>query len=82
VNRKLEKWRNALESKGFRISRAKTEYMACNYSMDKSINEGRVTLENQELPQCSSFKYLGSVVHNEGNIEDDVNHRIKAGWTK
>ena len=32
VNTKLERWREALESKGFKISHAKTEYMVCNFS--------------------------------------------------
>jgi hypothetical protein len=31
VNRKLELWRQALESKGFRISRTKTEYIICDF---------------------------------------------------
>jgi hypothetical protein len=31
VNRKLELWRQTLESKGFRISRTKTEYMRCDF---------------------------------------------------
>jgi hypothetical protein len=33
VNGKLELWKDALESKGFRISRTKTEYMMCDFSM-------------------------------------------------
>ena len=32
VNRKLELWRHKLESKGFRLSRTKTEYMMCDFS--------------------------------------------------
>jgi len=28
------------------------------------------------------FKYLGSIVQNDGEIEADVNHRIQAGWLK
>ena len=32
VNRKLEPWRRTLESKGFRLSRTKTEYMMCDFS--------------------------------------------------
>ena len=32
VNRKLELWRHTLESKGFRFSRTKTEYMMCDFS--------------------------------------------------
>ena len=31
VNRKLELWRRMLESKGFRLSRTKTEYMMCDF---------------------------------------------------
>ena len=32
VNVKLELWITALESKGLKISRNKTEYMECNFS--------------------------------------------------
>ena len=32
VNIKLELWRQTLESRGFRLSRAKTEYMECKFS--------------------------------------------------
>ena len=31
VNRKLELWRQTLESKGFRLRRTKTEYMRCDF---------------------------------------------------
>ena len=31
VNRKLELWRQTLESKGFRLSRTKTEYLRCDF---------------------------------------------------
>ena len=32
VNTKLELWRKNLESKGFKLSRKKTEYMECKFS--------------------------------------------------
>jgi len=32
VNDKLELWRHTLESKGFRVSRSKTEYRHCCFS--------------------------------------------------
>ena len=32
VNVKLELWRQTLESRGFRLNRAKTEYMECKFS--------------------------------------------------
>ena len=31
VNQKLELWQEILESKGFRLSRTKTEYMRCDF---------------------------------------------------
>ena len=32
VNWKLEMWRNTLDLKGFRLSRAKIEYMTCEFN--------------------------------------------------
>ena len=39
VNRKLELWRHTLESKGFRLSRTKTEYMMCDFSATRHERE-------------------------------------------
>jgi len=39
VNGKLERWRHALESRGFRISRSKTEYLYCCFSGRKMSGE-------------------------------------------
>lgn len=33
-----------------------------------------------ELQRVSSFKYLGSVLSTNGNIDTDITHRINAGW--
>jgi hypothetical protein len=43
VNRKLELWRQTLESKGFRISRTKTEYMRYDFGTTLS-EDGDVSL--------------------------------------
>ena len=32
LNEKLERWRQSLESRGFRMSRSKTEYLRCGFS--------------------------------------------------
>lgn len=34
------------------------------------------------LPHFSKFKYLGSILHNEVEINKDATHRIYAGWLK
>ncbi|CAO2043645.1 unnamed protein product [Urochloa humidicola] len=44
VNRKLELWRQTLESKGFRLSRTKTEYMMCDFSANR-LEDGDVSLD-------------------------------------
>ena len=50
VNRKLELWRQTLESKGFRLSRTKTEYMWCDFSGVRCEDEG-VSLGGQVVPK-------------------------------
>jgi hypothetical protein len=61
VNRKLELWRQTLESKGFRLSRTKTEYMMCGFSTTR-CEEEEVRLEGQVVPQKDTFRYLGSML--------------------
>ena len=81
VNRKLELWRQTLESKGFRISRTKTEYLRCDFSGVR-CEDGDVSLEGQIVPKRDTFRYLGSMLQSNGDIDEDVCHRIKAGWMK
>jgi len=37
VNTKLERWRDTLEAKGFRLSRSKTEYLHCHFSASEGV---------------------------------------------
>jgi hypothetical protein len=81
VNRKLELWRQTLQSKGFRVSRTKTEYMRCDF--DNVIHEeGDMSLEGQVVPMKDTFRYLGSMLQKDEDVDADVCHRIKAGWMK
>ena len=82
LNAKLDAWRNTLECKGFRISRTKTEYMECNFSGRRTVGDEAITIGGQEVPKKDHFRYLGSILRCDGEIDDDVTHRIKAGWTK
>ena len=41
VERKLEEWRRAMEERGLKIGRRKTEYLGCNEHQDAEIGEGR-----------------------------------------
>ena len=41
-----------------------------------------VRLDDQEMVKSKSFQYLESLIHKDGEIEDDVNYRIRVGWMK
>ena len=60
VNAKLEIWQDALEVKGFRLSKTKIEYMECKFSKSRNINEGVVRDDGQEMLKSNNFLYLGS----------------------
>jgi len=79
VNAKLERWRHALESTGFRVSRSKTEYLHCCFSGRKETG-GKVTIDGLSIPKVEKFKYLDSIVQQNGEIDEDINQRIKVGW--
>ena len=34
------------------------------------------------MPKRDTFRYLGSMLQSNGDIDDDVCHKIKAGWMK
>ncbi|KAL5194659.1 Protein transport protein Sec24-like CEF [Glycine soja] len=82
LNEKLETWRRALETHGFRLSRSKSEYMECKFNKRRRVSNSEVKIGDHIIPQVTRFKYLGSVIQDDGEIEGDVNHRIQAGWMK
>ena len=82
ANTKLEEWRAVLESHGLRISRTKIDYLRCNFSGDEQHDGPDVTIEEDVVASRTKFKYLGSIIQNDGEIDGDVTHCIQAGWLK
>nr|XP_009761835.1 PREDICTED: uncharacterized protein LOC104213957 [Nicotiana sylvestris] len=78
VNARLELWRQTLESKGFKLSRTKTEYLECKFSETHDAYV-EVKLDAQVISKRVSFKYLGSIIQGNKEIDEDVTHRIGAG---
>jgi Reverse transcriptase (RNA-dependent DNA polymerase) len=54
VDQKLELLRQILESKGFRLSRTKTEYMRCQFS-EKNSDDGDISLDGRVVPMNDTF---------------------------
>ncbi|RZB42710.1 26S proteasome regulatory subunit 6A-like [Glycine soja] len=82
LNERLKTWRRALETHDFRLSRSKSEYMECKFNKRRRVSNSEVKIGDHIIPQVTRFKYLGSVIQDDGEIEGDVNHRIQAGWMK
>jgi len=76
MNEKLERWRYNLKSREFRVSRSKIEYLRCGFS-GKERDEGKVTMGGVVILRVEKFKYLESIMEEKGDIDEDINHRIR-----
>ena len=76
VERRLESWKYALERKGMKISRSKTEYLCIN----GGNGDETVKMEDTKVPRVKEFKYLGSTVQESGGCERVVKKRVQARW--
>ena len=75
VERRLESWTYALERRGMKLSRSKTECLCINGGND----EETVKMEDTKVPRVKEFKYLGSTVQESGSCEREVKRRVQAG---
>ena len=78
VEEKLESWRYALERRGMKVNRRKTEYMCVNERQD--TGSGTVKMHGEEVTKVDDFKYLGSTVQSNGECGREVKKRVQAGW--
>ena len=76
VEEKLESWRYALERRGMKVNRRKTEYMCVNERQVK----GTLQMQGEEVAKVEDFKYLGSTVQSIGEGGREVKKRVQAGW--
>jgi hypothetical protein len=81
VQETLERVTEALESNGLKVNREKTEHLEGRWRGAIS-SEGRVRIQGAELNKVAQYKYLGSMVQEDGEIEREVTGRIQAGWAK
>jgi hypothetical protein len=57
------------------------EYMKCDFNATIQ-EEGDVRLDGQVVSKKNTFHYLGLMLQKNGDIDEDVSHRIKADWLK
>ena len=72
VNVMLERWRDALKSKGFRLSRTKTKYMECKFSKNWNKMKGCKIWWSRDIKRR---EFLMSWIYNSLRIE-----KLKRMW--
>ena len=55
--------------------------MRCDFGTTTREEED-ISLKGQVVPRKDIFRYLGSMLQRDRNIDENVSHRIKAGWMK
>ena len=68
----LNRWRERLEKRGMKVSRAKTEYMCLN-----GVSIGSARMQDHHLPEVKEFKYLGSGPQTYGGVEAEISRTIQ-----
>lgn len=58
------------------------EYMHYNFSKTDVRSNLEVKIENDIIPHVSQFKYLRSIIPNNGAIDKDVTDKIQVEWLK
>ena len=56
--------------------------MRCGFSTTNREEEEEVSLDGQVVPQKDTFRYLGSMLQEDSDIDKDVSNRIKVRWLK
>ena len=73
-------WKETLEKKGLKVNIGKTESMV---SSKGGHEEANIQAEDGTvLKQSDEFRYLGSVLAEEGGTEKAVRQRVKEAWQK
>ena len=57
------------------MSRAKTEYMWLN-----GTSLGSVKMQSAQLHQVNEFKYMGSTLQSDGDMNTEETKRTRYGW--
>ena len=72
----LEIWRNALERRGLKVIRSKTEYLRVG-----GVDDGEeLKLQREKVTRAKNIKYLGLTVSSDERCEEEIRRRIQAEW--
>ena len=55
------------------------EYLQCTFTEREEDNR-EVNIDGVLIPWVEKFKYLGLIIEDNGDINEDINDRIRVGW--
>lgn len=76
LQQRVQIWNSRFCQFGLRLNIAKTEYMETISSPDSIMVDG------ENLTKTNRFKYLGSHLQSDGNIDGDVRARVNGAWMR
>ncbi|VFQ80913.1 unnamed protein product [Cuscuta campestris] len=56
--------------------------MECRFSGRETESEVEVRINSHLVPKVDKFRYLGSVIQADGELDGDVGHRVGVAWAK
>lgn len=74
LQRNLEVWSEELKKADMKINIEKTKFMV----ISKEERRARIQIDNKQIEQVESYKYLGNIIERKGNCEEEINTRIQA----
>jgi hypothetical protein len=79
---RLEIWRDCMEKMGLKLSRTKTEYLPPRGTARGVKLKSHDSEDLCELPVTTNFKYLGTLIDQDGGCGAEVVRRIKVAWDR
>ena len=76
----LYTWRRALEDRGMRISRPKTQFIDFKFGQGNGQGREQVKILGEELQRVHRFKYLGASVEETEGMTTEISQRVSAAW--
>ena len=80
LQHRIEVWQKEIERKGLRVNAKKTQVLLSVRKESESVNT--YDRSGVKLSQVNHFRYLGSVISENGGCLDDVKTRVRAAWSK
>ena len=74
LQKNLTIWNEVLEKFNMKMNKSKTKVMAIS-AQEKKLE---IQIENEKIEQVKAYKYLGVILDEHGNQEQDINRRIES----